>query len=497
MKKRFQFSFLILISVFLYLLTIRGSWGTPNKEQISQQTFVQGTPFESSQEQSRYATILSLYNDHTFNIDKYPDMGVPDVGIIKDHYYSIFPPGTSISALPFYTLGEKLNATQLFTFLVSTFFALLTMLLAVQFMHKLKMHWSTSIFAGFAFGFATNSWGYSVTLSAHLISAFLILAALYLLSFNEKKSFWKIILIWVLYGFAIFVDFPNLFIYLPIVGYLSSNIIELSKDSKNITFKINWKYAVAPFFFVVLMVLYGYYNYTHFGKITTLSNTIPRTTLSESQIEKGEPNPGTDPFSVLQTRNLLEGFNNFLISTDRGIVFYSPIILLFIFGMQGISKKNKKAKIALLSAPLFGLLIYSLFKDPYGGWAFGSRYLIPTMPELCILAAVGLESAFNSNKVRSILIRLIYTLIFIYSTAVSALAPLTTNALPPFIEARYLGADYTYVFNWKMLRDNKLNSFFWNHIVNKNITGTNYYLAIVALVVGVGTFLIWYPKRKP
>jgi hypothetical protein len=137
------------------------------------------------------------------------------------------------------------------------------------------------------------------------------------------------------------------------------------------------------------------------------------------------------------------------------------------------------------------LALYSMFGDPYGGWAFGSRYMIAILPELCLLVGFGLE-----HFSRNILIKILYSVTFLYSAGVSLLAPLTTNVIPPFVEARVYDLDYTYVINWRMLQNNELNSYFYNHILNKSIPGLVYYGLILTIVCLLGLFLIWLPNVK-
>jgi hypothetical protein len=497
MKKLFPYIVLAVISVILYVLTIRGNVGVPSVNDITPYpAFVSGTPFESSQEGSRYAMVLALFNDHSVAIDKYYQIGVPDVGKIKGHYFSLFPPGASVLALPLYIIGLKIGATQLMTFLVSTIFAFLTMLLMVRFSKKLNLHWSTALFSAIAFGFATNAWGYSVTLVAHLISAFCILGGIYLAYLTEKK-WWHIALVWFLYSAAVFIDFPNLFIYIPIVGLMSLNAFEYTESPSRMHLKINFRYLITPIVFVALMSLYGYYNYVNFGKASSLSNTLPRVeSVANEQKQVEHVNRETDAFNALETRNMLGGFQSFLISTDRGVLIYSPVILLFVFGVPLMKKKLKLLKVSLVAVAATCLTLYTMFGDPYGGWAFGSRYMIAIMPELCILAAYGLQKMKRYGKWRYILTRLVFSIVFIYSASVSLLAPLTTNVIPPTVEARYIGLDSNYIINIRMLQDSHLNSFFYNNIIHEHISGVAYYGVIIGFVSIIGLVLIWFPRRK-
>lgn len=490
MKKALKLLALITVPLTLYVLTVRGNLGNPTPDQIEYQLNSAGRPFETSQERSRWALILSLYNNKSFAIDDFASMGTPDIGRIRNHYYSFFPPGTSLLALPLYVLGSQFGASQLAVFSLTSIFTLLTMILMYKFCNRLGMHHSIGLFAALAYGFSTNAWGYSVTLFAHPISAFLLLLGLYLVIFSNNHSLLRACLVWTIYAIAVYIDIPNLFIFLPIVIGLTANMIRITEVGAKIVMDVKLKYLIAPLAFILLMGLHGYYNYIHFGSPFILSNTIPRVRdLKES--EKSVPEKDRNAGQALWTRNFLNSLSSILLSHDRSLIVYSPSVLLFLLGLGHLSKKEKGAETLLIAVPATCLVLYSMFGDPYGGWAFGSRYMIAVMPELLILAGIGLQR-FDKN----IPVKILYTVVFYYSTAVAALAPLTTNVIPPFVEARNLGLDSSYVINWRMLQRNELDSFFYNHILNKKIDGLVYYGIVLALALAPGITLIWLPRKR-
>lgn len=492
--KRFLYTFTILLAVVLYAFTIRGNFGNPTPTQIEYELYNSGQPFETSQERSRWALLLSVVNYKTVNIDNFASMGTPDVGRINGHYYSFFPPGATFFVLPAFLLGSALNMSQIFTFSTITLFALLTMLLIVRFTQKIGLHWSVSLFSALAFGFATNAWGYSVTFYAHIISGFMILSGLYVTLFWEKYPWAKGALVWLLYAIAVFLDFPNLFIFFPIVAILTLRGFSVEQLKEKVKLHINWAYVFTPLLFISLMLGYGYYNYVNFGSPTILSNAIPRVkdlktqpnnVVSTASIPESTKNAGQS----LQTRNMLEGFHSFTISSDRGILIYSPIAVLFLFGIGFLKRQKKIIEVGLITIPATCLVLYTMFGDPYGGWAFGSRYMLAILPELCILAGLGLARFYNS-----ITVKLIYTVVFIYSAAISLMAPLTTNVIPPLVEARGLGLQASYAINWGMLMKNELDSLLYKNVFSHIMSGLVYYFMILTIVILSGLTMIWWKK---
>lgn len=489
---------LVTVSIILYILTMRGSLGNPTPAEIDYKLSARGASFESSQERSRYALILALAHERRFAIDTYASLGTPDVGRVNNHYYSFFPPGVSIAALPFYFIGSRLGIAQMAVFSVSTIFALLTMLLVAKFCHKLKMHWSVALFSALSFGFATNAWGYSVTLFAHLVSAYLLLAGLYLTFFAAKEGWLQAVLVWLVYGVAIWVDYPNIFIYLPILLlFMFTSMINLNQEKRKVTLTINFKPLLASLVFLFVIGAYGFYNYLNFGHPLILSNTLPRVkdlkspqTVQTVQGTARVPSAQTAG-AALNPRLMTQGLISFIISHDRGVLVYSPLVLLFFLGVGALKGQLQKVELGLLALPATCLVLYSMFGDPYGGWAFGSRYLIAILPELVILAGLGLQKFGHL-----LLVRIYYSFFFIYSAAVALLAPLTTNTIPPFVEARHFGLDSSFVLNWKMLLNNQLSSFFYNYILERRIAGVYYYFFVLSLLLLIVLWAIWQPKTK-
>ncbi len=485
-----------IVFSMLFLLTIRGYRGNPSAEQIDNQLNGSGQAFETSQERSRYGIILALVNYHRFDLGEYASMGTPDIGQINGKYYSFFPPAASIIAIPLYLLGLRLGAAQIFTFLLPTIFALATIIMIYSFMRSLNIHWSKAFFAAIAFCFATNAWGYSVTLYAHLLSAFAIVAGIYYATI--KSSNWQsAITVWLLYAFAIFVDFPNIFAFFPIALIVGLRLFKFSKSDNNLSLGINFKFLIGPLIFLACMGVYGYYNYLNFGSPLKFSNTINRVRDLKNVEDSTPENKNLESVGALKTRNFITGLYSFTVSHDRGVLIYTPVILLFIFGLSELGKKERSLKLLLISVPTINLLTYSMFGDPYGGWAFGSRYMIAIMPELLIIAGLGLDRfARSEKKMLKYTMLSIYSLVFIYSSSMSLLAPLTTNVIPPTVEAGSLALADDYRINKQMLRLNQLNSFVYNNYLKARFTGYQYYFLILIPLNIYALSLIWWPIKK-
>src|SRR3989344_5454809 len=170
-----------------------------------------------------------------------------------------------------------------------------------------------------------------------------------------------------------------------------------------------------------------WYNNEAYGNPLQLSGTLKSVKAID---EHGQPvaaevllkQKGTVKFSkqdllrektatgFFRTRNLLNGFNTHIISPDRGVLWFTPVMLLGIAGLIILCQSNGKIGALLTSIIGVNILLYSMWSDPYGGWAFGSRYLIPSYAVLAVCIAVVL-----THFRKSILFLALFFLIFTYS----------------------------------------------------------------------------------
>jgi hypothetical protein len=78
-----------------------------------------------------------------------------------------------------------------------------------------------------------------------------------------------------------------------------------------------------------------------------------------------------------------------LFSSYRGLFFTSPVLLLALLGMVLTIYGGRQRSEAIFIASVFvvQLLMNSAFNGWHAGWTFGPRYLIPSIPFLCLLLA--------------------------------------------------------------------------------------------------------------
>jgi hypothetical protein len=132
------------------------------------------------------------------------------------------------------------------------------------------------------------------------------------------------------------------------------------------------------------------------------------------------------------------------------------------------------------------LFVYSSFGDPWGGWAFGPRYLIVSMSVLSIFVAYWL----NNDHFR-IFRKLAFLILFVVSSAIGLVGALTTNQIPPKVEADYLKMGYNYLLNFRYMFNGISSSYMYKEYFSQIMTLPNYYLMIWGTIIFIICIIIF------
>lgn len=83
-----------------------------------------------------------------------------------------------------------------------------------------------------------------------------------------------------------------------------------------------------------------------------------------------------------------QGIAGLLVSPGRGIIWYSPVVLLAIPAIRK-AWKTKPIEVLLIAGLFLGFLgLHSFYENWHGGWSWGPRYLLPTLPGLMALMSL-------------------------------------------------------------------------------------------------------------
>lgn len=499
--KNFFLSLILAFFCFsVLLLALRGNLGNPNSDQINQDYWKDNGPLELSPERGRYALTYSVLEDRSVHFSlPIARFTTPDLGYIDGKFASLFAPGVSYLIIPGYLIGQSFGFSQVGAFAVILLFALANVFLIRSIAIKLGAQTLAATIASLIFIFATPAFTYAVSLYQHHISTFLILLSLYLLlKFN---NIWSLGIIWILCATSILIDYPNIFLMFPIGVFALSRFIQI-KNVEKLTI------GIKPLGFLTLLTIalplsfFLWFNKISYDNPWQFSGTISAVKAID---EQGQPiDPYTTPPNEPQTpgqkekssirffnpRDLLTGLNIHLVNPDRGVIFYTPVVLLGLIGAFVSYRRKDKIFPVLLGIVGFNILLYSMWGDPYGGWAFGSRYLIPSYAILSIFLAIAL-AGFAKNKI----LVLFFLILAVYSIAVNTLGAITTSRNPPKVEAVSLSQvtgkqeKYTYERNWEYLLDNKSKSFVWRSWAGNYLTAQEYFFLVSSLPIILVLFL--------
>ncbi len=332
-------------------------------------------------------TALSIIKEFNTDLNEFADiLDVKDKRIecIGDRFYTIFPIGTSILAVPFVggidlvltnvpsfeeflraripSIDEKVtivNGYFGFEMLIASFFVALT---TVVFFRVARNYLSLSLalLATFVFAFCTSAWSVAATaLWQHGPSMLMLTLALYLLIRGQSDS-----------RFICFASLPLAFSYVvrptnAIVILFLSIFVAVHHRKQ------------APLYFVlagVIMVAFLVYNLSVYG--APLS-------------------PYYAPNRLGHNSAFLEALVGNLVSPGRGLFIFSPILVFSVLGAILLFKNRAVTPLDYYLAAIVVLhwLIISTFPHWWGGKSFGPRFFCDILPFLCYFLVRYLEFA--------------------------------------------------------------------------------------------------------
>ncbi len=483
--------FLIFI-IILLMGAFKGQSGDPIAFQNSYQTGV-GTPFEGTNSTSRYALTQAIVDNGRFYFtEDQARFSSPDTSFYDGKYFSLFTPGVSFLAAPLYFLGKNVGLPQFFAFLINIIFAVINVYLVYRVTRKLGVNIYLALLSGVVFLFGSNALAYALTLTQHHIASALILTSILLAL--ERVGTLNNFLFGALYGFGLLIDIPVGFLMMPLGFYFLYKNFELIENRDGLIFKLRYAAVALLIGVLPLLAIFGWYNHQLTGSYTKLAQLIGRVDVPDNnpdvQNKKKEelPPPGPKEFKIFETpfntRNSLDGFYVLLISDERGWYYFSPVLILATIGIYFSIKKPTTRRLGVLLGTIGvgNILLYSMFGDPYGGWSFGPRYLIPATA--VITPGIGV---FLQRWGKNIIGFLAFYGLAGYSIWLGTIGAMTTNAIPPKQETMYLTTPipYTYQYNLDFIDNNFSSSLIYNVLLKDQITVWTYVYFYVGFIIGL------------
>jgi hypothetical protein len=112
----------------------------------------------------------------------------------------------------------------------------------------------------------------------------------------------------------------------------------------------------------------------------------------------------------------LSNYLGLLIAPNKGLLVFSPVLILSVFGFWSILTRREKPVYRVLYwsvfAVLLTILVYALFDDWIGGLMYGPRYLTGILPFLAIGVCIFLDNV-GKNPVSNLIVFAIAALIIV------------------------------------------------------------------------------------
>lgn len=492
---------MLLFCFFVFLFSIRGISGNPKAEDLDTSKWRSDGPFEQT---GRFALLYSIVEDRSFQFSlPLARFATPDLATINGAYVSLFAPGVSFLAIPGYLIGKYFGLAQVGTFAVITLFALFNIFLIRSIAVKVGISPIPATIGGLIFAFATPAFPYSVDFYQHHISTFLILFSIFsLMYFSDLVA---LVFAWFCFAASIAVDYPNFLMMLPIGIYAMTRIFISKNNGKTIRVELNFVKLFSLAVMIFPLAFFLWFNQMSYGNPFRLSGALPRVTKidvngqpANFKIDKitsftRENTIGKQGavLNMFNPRLMLSGFYIHFFSPDRGMIMYTPVMFFGFIG--GVIFLKRRLKFANLFAYIISIniLIYSMWGDPWGGWAFGSRYLIPAYAVLSVFIAYLLFIWRRKN-----LFLVFFFGVLSYSVAINTLGALTSSLNPPKVEADVIAREakhefkYAYDRNVDFLNNQGSKSYFFRTNARGYISSWNYYIDLTVFIIMVFGFLL-------
>ena len=360
-----------------------------------------------------YRDVLSAYSDRIVEFNH--------------HLYYYFPPGTSLLSIPFVWLAnlfgwdmsdldaiDQARLQNLISALLVAISCLLVFLISRCFVSHSD---SLLITTAFIFGSSMMSTMGSALWSHDFTTAIILLVVLVLISARQNKirSLHPVVLGALL--FLAYLSRPTSAIFIALV--LVYVFLESRKDFIQLMITL----TIAGGFFMLL----SWYEY---GQL------LPPYYLP----------------SRLQNLVFLRALYGNLFSPARGLLVYSPFLLVTFIGLARIGGALRKEVFFWLGLSwlILHLIMISQFPKWWGGYSFGSRLVTEALPAGLLLTVIAFNRAHDvSYKIPSHILRLSFVALTLLAIGINTVQGMYSPSTIRWNEVVEVDENPSYVFDWR------------------------------------------------
>lgn len=420
---------------------------------------------------SRMALIFALVDRHSLSIDEYHEI-TEDKSFANGHYYSDKAVGTSLLGAPIYLLFKPglfsslppeayFMVRYLITFFVISIPSSLLGIIFFSFLPEFGVTGLSRLVATMGLSLGTIAFPYSTVFFGHQLAATLLFAAFVLIyrfrreAQNGVQRWSYLPLAGLLTGYAVTTEYPAMIavIFLSlyaILGYArdvcqskdtgASRERDLEAPGDRPVRPRGGGWATPTRLTATLtphrqLIVRGLGLWTA-GLLPPAAILMTYNTIAfGGPLSQGYAHLGGAPeFIQGMSRGFLgitypslSALWGITLSPYRGLFFLSPFLLLALTGWYQLRRGSRKIE-ACLSAAVF--IAFLLFNTSYfqwdGGYSLGPRHLIPALPFLALLAAVGISRA---PAIGALLVALSSLIIWLFMSTNPFPGPEYTNPL--------------------------------------------------------------------
>ena len=434
-----------------------------------------------------FATAESLVKHGTLDIEQIRWMGLQQGTYGLDGLlYSRKGIGVPIGLLPFVWLGLIVPwfGTVSVSLLFNVTITAATAVVLMAYVSTLGFSRRASLLVALTFGLATPAWPYAKSLFSDPFSGFLLLASafsLLKLSKAGNTGVWRIggyaFLAGLLQGWNVATRYAEA-LFVPVFGllllyYLASTASHRSRRP----------IMTALIAFAAPLLLIG---------LGLMAFNLSR---------YGDPfNTGylaTETFSAIW----IDGILGQLVSPGRGLLLFSPVLVLSFIGVFSFFRNHRAEALLALSIIFIHLLLYGKWFMWHGGYAWGPRFLIPTLPFWMLLLTPVADRVFpvtsSGNRVWQVIFGLLFCISLVPQllTVLIDFAPflnsLLETGLPLFARETFFQWQYSPLIRaWRYVGSDTLDlAWAWRSQINWNL------LAVLATNVIVTAANLWQASR--